>query len=300
MIVLRGIWHSKRHPLFDKRNHKAVYEVNRTLGGTGFDYVEVGRFQQPQGAFVLLVGVSGIHGTDFVTADWYVITGDYDKTLGAWQRVYPLTNTDLQSLIVVNIDDDIMYLRLFKAYTSTPNTLPLVIRIIDMSPPDNVFTEMTGSGNVGADITPVFNSNLISQYNGDIYARGDIKFSTGKTVRPKRIMVGGHQTDNNTTSYVTTTRFLFPGTDVVGTPTVMKAIIWKDAGATSVDIRIYDLTNAQVITTKSGTSDTPVMELLTAPSNLPTGQAIFEIQIKRTGGAGTDYVHESGLSIEWT
>ncbi len=52
-----------------------------------------------------------------------------------------------------------------------------------------------------------------------------------------------------------------------------------------MDIRVYDVTNSQVICEKIDiTSGTPVVIDLGTISNLPTGAAVWEVQLLGTGG----------------
>jgi len=81
------------------------------------------------------------------------------------------------------------------------------------------------------------------------------------------------------TAYTTAHTFIFEGSDAVGVPKafhIIGGII--DSGAVQW-IRIYDVTNAQVICELTGiTSDFPVILDLGALSNVPTGMAIWEVQ----------------------
>jgi hypothetical protein len=78
----------------------------------------------------------------------------------------------------------------------------------------------------------------------------------------------------------------FPGSTAVGTPTAIKSLVWNDSGSGS-SIRIYDRTNSNIIaelTSFSGSS--PQLLDLGTLSNVPTGQAVFEVQTKKGGSAG--------------
>jgi hypothetical protein len=80
--------------------------------------------------------------------------------------------------------------------------------------------------------------------------------------------------------------FEFCGTDVVGVPSAITAIC-HIGGGTDMDIRIYDVTNAQTICEYIDITDaTPVIIDLGTISNLPTSTAIWEVQLLATGGGG--------------
>ncbi len=126
---------------------------------------------------------------------------------------------------------------------------------------------------------------------------------SGSIQTPIEISIGGNtapQFSTSSTSYVVATVFRFAGTTALGTPTAMKAIGFKDASPTSWDVQIFDATNANIIATKTGNTGT-ASELVDVGtlSNLPTGAAIFEVQLKRTGGTGGSMVHAQTASIDF-
>jgi hypothetical protein len=75
-------------------------------------------------------------------------------------------------------------------------------------------------------------------------------------------------------------RYLFRGTTKMGTPTNIKVIFEQTVGVNGQDIRIYDLTNAQVICSVANQSGGPKIIDMGALSNLPAAEAIFEVQTK--------------------
>lgn len=80
----------------------------------------------------------------------------------------------------------------------------------------------------------------------------------------------------------------YRGSATVGTPVAMKAILWMNGTTGTVECRVYDLTNSNVVATGGSVVDEPdptVVSLGTV-QNIPTGEAIFEIQCKRTGNEG--------------
>jgi hypothetical protein len=86
-------------------------------------------------------------------------------------------------------------------------------------------------------------------------------------------------------SWAVVSDFVFRGTTARGTPSAIKAIAHVGDVAESGQIRIYDYTNSQVICTVTGiTSLTKTLYNLGTLSNLPAGEAIFEIQMQTTAG----------------
>lgn len=85
-------------------------------------------------------------------------------------------------------------------------------------------------------------------------------------------------------SYVVKALLHFRGSTTMGTPANIKVTAWREGG-TSAHIKIYDLTNSLAIAEASTTSTTQgnLLDLGTI-SNIPTGEAVFEIHMKATGG----------------
>ena len=91
--------------------------------------------------------------------------------------------------------------------------------------------------------------------------------------------------ETTSASYTVRTRCIFPGSTLVTMNNII-ATCSVPTGAYSMDLRIYDVTNGQVICEKLtfGTSTVTAYDLGTL-SNIPTNQAIFEIQYRANGGA---------------
>lgn len=93
--------------------------------------------------------------------------------------------------------------------------------------------------------------------------------------------------------------FVFPGTDIVASLSKINAIVRRNGAATSASIRIYDVTNVNVIAEATGitTTDETVFTDMGAISNLPSGEAMFEIQMLRVGAGGGARAFCSGIEI---
>ena len=89
----------------------------------------------------------------------------------------------------------------------------------------------------------------------------------------------------NGASFEKISEFLFSGTDLLGLPTLMKVI--ARTSATSGDIKVFDSTNSLTIVEKNITNIPDEIIDMGTLSNLPASEAIFEIQMKRTGGGST-------------
>jgi hypothetical protein len=98
------------------------------------------------------------------------------------------------------------------------------------------------------------------------------------------------------TSYDVLSRFLFRGTDEVGTPTSIKGIAHHENGSGYGKFRIFDLTNSLQIAESGEIWDVdPVVFDFGTYSNLPTGEAVFEIQ----GKADTKSAYISSVQLQF-
>jgi len=87
------------------------------------------------------------------------------------------------------------------------------------------------------------------------------------------------------TGYAVLSKFIYTGSSDIGAITKIYATVSQANGATT-SIRIYDVTNALVIAELTGFNDTTTtIKDLGAISNLPSGQAIFEIQAKTSNAS---------------
>jgi len=107
------------------------------------------------------------------------------------------------------------------------------------------------------------------------------------------------QNNSNSTTYATLGSFIFPGSAITGALTEINALVRRNAAATSVSLRIYDVTNAQVIAELTGITnlDDDVISDLGVISNLPVGEAKFDIQGLRVSVGGGARVFFNGLEI---
>jgi hypothetical protein len=107
------------------------------------------------------------------------------------------------------------------------------------------------------------------------------------------------QVDTSTEgTWVSANSFIFPGTDVIGNHISVAKMIAGVIDATSGDYRLFDTTNVQEIALVTGdTSVFPSVVSLGALSNLPAGEAIFELQLRRNTGSGVQQVAVSYVDM---
>lgn len=98
-------------------------------------------------------------------------------------------------------------------------------------------------------------------------------------------------------SYTLADDMIFRGSTVMGTPINVKVLAWVDSGATCA-IRVYDVTNAQVICAKINiTNITKAIVDLGVIANIPNGEAIWEVQIYKVSGGGSTKVYISSAQF---
>ena len=90
---------------------------------------------------------------------------------------------------------------------------------------------------------------------------------------------------------------IFRGTTLLGVPSKLQAGIFVSGGGTpSMDIKVFDVTNLMTIAEKTNVTNTveTITDLGTL-SNLPTGLALFEVQLRAPVGIA----HVSTLGWDW-
>jgi len=99
-------------------------------------------------------------------------------------------------------------------------------------------------------------------------------------------------------SYGAVSTFEFKGSNIVGVPSKIKVLESASSAVSTHDIRIYDITNAQVIAEITGLTNMSFqLTDLGAISNIPTGPAIWELQAQRNGGGSLFKV--GSITIEY-
>lgn len=90
--------------------------------------------------------------------------------------------------------------------------------------------------------------------------------------------------------------FEFPGTAVAGTPSKFRVLTSRNGATGTAYVRLYDLTNSLEIALVSYTSATMQFNEDTSLTNLPTGAAIFEVDLYvSSGSANASRLHYFSL-----
>jgi hypothetical protein len=104
----------------------------------------------------------------------------------------------------------------------------------------------------------------------------------------------------NTTasSWTALNRFIFPGTDKLGTPTNFKCVYNVENASYPGDIRVYDATNSNRVSRSNGNIDTDYTILdIGGIQNLPTAESMFEVQMRVPTGGGLYLIYMYSLHI---
>ncbi len=103
-------------------------------------------------------------------------------------------------------------------------------------------------------------------------------------------------------SYTKINSYHFAGLNELDTVIRIISYVWKDSSVTNFDVRIYDVTNEQVIcelTNQTNEDEEDGLDMGTL-SNLTGTAALWEMQIKKNGGGtNDDLVRSSGFSIDY-
>lgn len=165
-----------------------------------------------------------------------------------------------------------------------------------------------------ARIEPVENANHIQGIpvsdapltNGQVFVYNSAtgKFEPGDAGGQKALAFGGtDEFTNLDTGLLVVYRVIFPGTALLGTPSSIKLMLYKEGNGTQLMGRIYDYTNGNDIVAyktlvPTGSHSPSIVDVGTL-QNLPSGEAIFEIAIMRSGGGSGNNMHCYGGVIYW-
>lgn len=108
------------------------------------------------------------------------------------------------------------------------------------------------------------------------------------------------QAGHITPSYDEVATFIYPGSSSVAAITKIKAILYTSSSSVTGKIKIYDVTNANTIATfGSGTNSTSPYNIvdLGTVSSLPTGPAVFSVQVYNSAIVAIDKVYLDSLMI---
>ena len=104
----------------------------------------------------------------------------------------------------------------------------------------------------------------------------------------------------NSGSYETVGFFSYTGTDVSGIPLQICVISGMHDTGTVCGVRIYDHTNAMVIAENLTIStSSPTLVDLGTIGNCSSGNAVWEVQVKRVSGSGQKSVSAGTVSIRY-
>ncbi len=206
-------------------------------------------------------------------------TGDWEFYDGAWRIVYRENGADV-------------------AITDGGTGESTATAGFDALAPTTTKGDLIAFSTLNARLPVGTNSQVLTADSAEAIG---MKWAAPSGITGINVMFSGNGTPKFTTSsesYVSAGIFVFQGTTALGTPTNIKAIGSKDASPTAWDVRIFDLTNTLEIAELTGSSSTtPELVDLGTLSNLPTGIAMFEVQLKRTGGTGGSMVNVNSVSV---
>ena len=103
----------------------------------------------------------------------------------------------------------------------------------------------------------------------------------------------------NNTSFQRIGTFVFQGTNHQSL-TKICGVSYMDSGVTDYTIRVFDIINSLEIASGTFSNTSESIVHLGTISNLPTVSAIFEAQIKKTGGTGNQKVYIDSITFYTT
>nr|QBK85691.1 MAG: hypothetical protein LCMAC101_02860 [Marseillevirus LCMAC101] len=129
--------------------------------------------------------------------------------------------------------------------------------------------------------------------SGDTMVWGNVSGNANSTLPVSFRFEGPTTTTSNT--FVVFASFIYNGTDIDNTMTTGMVVVETSSGAATGQVELFDLTNSLIIATSAifgPTSGVKIIVDMGTISNLPTGQALFEVQLRRpSAGGGNAGIH---------
>ena len=144
-------------------------------------------------------------------------------------------------------------------------------------------------------------STLIDLSSSNYVQFKDVRFTS--PIQLKNIFRYGFSfstASHNSSGFLTISSFAFPGTSVTGvSPSKVRIIAYVQSGGDEGEFRLYDKTNSLQICLITFTATAETIYSTTSISNIPSGEAIFDFQIRKSVGTGNSKVFLNFVGISW-
>jgi hypothetical protein len=154
-----------------------------------------------------------------------------------------------------------------------------------------------GNGKV-VGITPGNNDEVLVYDSSAQY--GVKKVSNGNGLDKKIFKLNQAKfTSTKNASYTAMYAFTYTGSEI-NTIDKLTLLSYMDAGITSYDVRLFDVTHSTVITSANYSNTTQAIKTISSVSNLPTTDSIFEVQARKNGGSANSLIYIDDITIIYT
>ena len=113
----------------------------------------------------------------------------------------------------------------------------------------------------------------------------------------KKANIGFTECITSSTFYSVVFTFIFSGQDEIGVVNKINLVGKMDSGATNYSIKIFDKTNINIIAETTFTNTEDAILVMDSVSNITDSQAIWEVQLKKTGGDSSQLAHLKSLQL---
>lgn len=154
-----------------------------------------------------------------------------------------------------------------------------------------------GNGKVTI-IEPPQNNNEVFVFDATEPRGG--KFINIKNLLPNNYFKSSATSENstNTSTYITIMSLTVLGESVNQIKNI-KVLSYLTGSTVSYDVRIFDSTNSLTIAEKNFSNSTSTINDMGTLLNLPLGEAILEVQVKKNGGNNNSYAFLLEATIEY-
>lgn len=157
-----------------------------------------------------------------------------------------------------------------------------IFTLTEITESDDLKTHVTSGGiiiNDGVDDLSITNAlkylTGVTDKQAFDYSTTDMQFEASGEA------TGQYYFEITSTTYQVVRQFIFRGSDISGVPTMAKVTAWVDNASDPGVMRLYDITNDNIIAQWDNINETSETVHNTTASMIPSGEAIIEIQGKR-------------------
>lgn len=248
---------------------------------------------------VSTAGTTTIDGiSDWVASDWIVFNGtiwqksdhtDAVSSVAGKQGAVTLVASDITNFAAaVSANTDVSASTTHLANVSNPHAVTI----------DQV-TSASARGDLIAHNGTVHVIRSVGS-NGTVLQADSAQSSGLKWVSNKKFIVSSKNTRSLDNTWTRVDHFIYPGASILPANVFRVLVNTQAESGVTYDVRLYDVTNGTEVAKVTGKNNTiPAISNMGTLSNIPAGDAQFEVHVIRTAGSDPNGVMYFSTTLEY-